>query len=97
MKKSEIKYIRQIADRLPPVYEQSVSGFYEDFDEEGKTALFPNVVNHEINHVRRMRKAYERLGMEGIKQYLDMIHRLQLARSEQFKDGLRDTAGEDIH
>lgn len=60
---------------LPPVYEQTISGFYE---EDGK--LVPNVVVHPINHERRLRKAYEKLGMEGIHQYLDMIKKLQLER-----------------
>lgn len=80
MNKKDIKYIKQLADRLPPVYEQTVSGYYE---EDGK--LMPNIVNHEINHVRRMRKAYESLGLEGIKSYLDMIHQLQIKRNDLFR------------
>lgn len=62
---------------LPPVYEQTVSGFYE---EEGK--LLPNLVVHPINHERRLRKAYEKLGIEGIHQYLDMIKKLQQERRD---------------
>lgn len=73
MNKKDVKYIKQIADRLPVVYDQTVSGFYE---EDGE--MKPNIVNHPINHERRMRKAYEKLGMDGIKIYLEMIHKLQL-------------------
>lgn len=82
MTKKDVKMIKQIADRLPAVYEQTVSGYYEDYGEEGETKMFPNVVTHEINHNRRMRKSYEKLGMDGIKSYLEMINRLQIQRSE---------------
>lgn len=77
MNKQDLKYIKQIADRLPIVYEETVSGYYV---EDGKP--MPNMVAHPYNHVRRMRKAYEQLGMEGIKNYLEMIHKLQLKRRE---------------
>lgn len=82
MKKQQIKYIKEIANRLPTVYEQTISGFYEDYNEQGELQRFPNVVTKEINHVRRMRKAYDSLGMDGIKQYLEMIHKLQIQRNE---------------
>jgi hypothetical protein len=73
MKKQDKKYIQQIADRLPVVYDQTVSGYYEE-DGEKK----PNLVTHPINHERRLRKAYESLGIEGIKSYLDYIFSLGL-------------------
>lgn len=81
MNKKDIKYIKQIADRLPIVYEETVSGYYIENEE-----VKPNIVSHPYNHVRRMRKAYEQLGMEGIKSYLEMIHKLQLQRREQMPD-----------
>jgi hypothetical protein len=90
MNKKDVKYIKQIADRLPVVYEQTVSGYYEDYDESGETKIFPNVVNVEINHVRRMRKAYESLGMEGITSYLEMIHKLQIKRNGNVQKLLDD-------
>ena len=77
MNKQDLKYIKQIADRLPVVFEETVSGYYV---ENGEAK--PNIVSHPYNHVRRMRKAYEQLGMEGIKSYLEMIHKLQLQRRE---------------
>lgn len=77
MNKKNVKYIKQIADRLPVVYEETVSGF---FVEEGETK--PNIVSHPYNHVRRMRKAYEQLGMDGIQAYLDTIYKMQLQRKE---------------
>jgi aspartate/tyrosine/aromatic aminotransferase len=85
MNKKEVKYIKQIADKLPAVYEQTVSGYYEDYNDEGEIVVFPNVVNVEINHVRRMRKAYEGMGMEGIRSYLEMIHKLQIKRNEHLQ------------
>lgn len=86
MNKKDVKYIRQIADRLPDVYEQTVSGYYEDYDEEGKMVLYPNVQNNLINHERRMRKAYEKLGMDGIKNYLEMIYKLQIQRKDAVQE-----------
>lgn len=85
MNKKDVKYIKQLADRLPVVYDQTVSGYYEDYNEEGELQYFPNIVNHPINHVRRLRKAYEVLGMEGVKSYLESIHKLQIQRNENFQ------------
>ena len=75
MKKN--KYIKEIAKNLPVVMDQTVSGFYMDFDENGEEKIYPNLVSHPINHERRIRKAYETLGMEGVKQYLHKIYTLQ--------------------
>lgn len=77
MNKKNVKYIKQIADRLPVVYEETVSGFFVE-DGENK----PNIVSHPYNHIRRMRKAYEQLGMEGIQAYLDTIHKMQIKKRE---------------
>lgn len=89
MTNQERKNIREIADRLPAVYEQSISGFYI---QEGK--YLPNIVNHPINHERRLRKAYEKLGMDGVRGYLEMIIKLQKQRHENFvNDGSRDSGG----
>ena len=89
MKKQHIKYIKELANRLPVVYQQSVSGFYEDVADDGTVSIKPNVFNGEINHVRRMRKAYETLGMDGIKQYLDIIHKIQIERNEIVQNELK--------
>jgi hypothetical protein len=96
MNKKDIKYIKQIADRLPVVFDQTVSGYYEDYNEEGEMQVFPNIVNHPVNHVRRMRKAYESLGMEGIRTYLEMIHKLQIQRNENFRQQELSVVPEDL-
>ena len=36
MNKQDVKKLREIANRLPVVYEQTVSGFYEDYNQEGE-------------------------------------------------------------
>jgi hypothetical protein len=90
MNKKQTKHIREIAERLPTVYQQSMSGFTIEEDK-----MVPHVYNVEINHERRLRKAYERYGLEGIKSYLEMISNLQKQRNENFvqqRDG--DSAGE---
>jgi len=96
MNKKDVKYIKQIADRLPVVFDQTVSGYYEDYNEEGEMQVFPNIVNHPVNHVRRMRKAYESLGMEGIRTYLEMIHKLQIQRNENFRQQELSVVPEDL-
>lgn len=83
MKKN--KYIKEIAERLPVIHEQTVSGYYEDYNEEGEIALFPNVVNHPINHERRLNKIYKSLGMEGVKKYLDDVHEIQKRNYDLYK------------
>lgn len=83
MNKKIVKQIRDIADKLPKVYTQCMSGGLFDTDETGQTEFIPNVYNVEVNHERRLRKAYEKLGMDGIKNYLNQIHELQKQRNEK--------------
>lgn len=84
MTKQQIKQVREIANRLPVVYEQCVSGLV--VNEDGINV--PNVYNHPVNHARRMRNAYEQLGMDGIKNYLEEIHKLQIKRNEAVKEDI---------
>ena len=90
MKKQD-KYIREIADRLPVVYDQAITGFYEDYNEEGEMVKYPHITTHAINHERRIRKAFKSHGMPGVLQYLAWIHKLQLQRNEtlQGREGLQ--------
>lgn len=90
MKKKVNKQIREIADKLPPVYEQHVSGGLFDTDETGKTDFIPNVYFTQVNHERRLRHAYEKLGMDGVRAYLESIHKLQLDRNEKAFGSKRD-------
>lgn len=90
MNKKQAKHIRDIADRLPPVMKQNVSGYTIEDDK-----YIPHVYSVEINHERRLRKAYERHGLDGIKSYLEMISNLQKQRHENFvqqRDG--DSTGQ---
>lgn len=87
MTKQQMKQIREIADRLPIVYEQCTSGG-DVVESDGSNVFMPNVYNHPVNHVRRMRKAYEQLGMDGIRSYLESIHQLQLKRNETLKEDI---------
>ena len=88
MDKKTIKHIREIADRLPNVYEQCASGGEFGYNDQGEKVFIPNVYNMPVNHVRRLRKAYEQLGMDGIKNYLEMIHQLQIKRNETIKEDI---------
>lgn len=81
MTKKDRQKISDIADKLPIVYEQTISGYSE---KDGQ--IIPNVQNNPINHKRRMVKAYEKLGLDGVKQYLDYIRNLQQKRNARFRD-----------
>jgi hypothetical protein len=84
MNKKEItKAIREISDRLPPVKEDHVSGYYMQDVEDGLKRPSSHHYLVDVNHERRLRKAYMRHGMEGIKHYLDSIHQLQIKRNEE--------------
>lgn len=82
-KKEVTKQIREIADRLPPVKEDHVSGYYLQDIEGGLKRPSAHHYLVDVNHERRLRKAYERFGMDGIKNYLNQLHQLQLQRNEQ--------------
>ena len=89
MKKHELKNIRDIAAKLPVVREQHCSGYIKD--EYG--ARVPNLYITEVNHVRRMKRAYEKTGIDGIKQYLEFIHQLQLKRNANRNNEPRESNG----
>ena len=78
MKKKTNKQIKEIAERLPVVYEQHMSGYTVEEDKP-----VGNFYVVEINHERRLRHAYEKLGMQGIHNYLETIHKLQIQRNEK--------------
>jgi len=75
MNKSIIKEIRAIARRLPVVKEAHMSGYTQ----EGK----PNIYTVAINHERRMRKAVEAHGEDGLIRYLEWIGSLQKKRLDE--------------
>lgn len=77
-KKKVNKQIREIADKLPPVFEQHASGYNTENGE-----FVPNIYTVPVNHERRLRHAYEKLGMDGIRKYLDEILTLQKQRHEK--------------
>jgi len=78
-KKELTKAIREVSDKLPPFKEEHVSGFTHD----NQTNYLPHKYFVDVNHERRLRKAYESYGMEGIKRYLDNISKIQKQRNEQ--------------
>jgi hypothetical protein len=63
------KNFKGIADRLPDVYTRCVSG--------------TGVYDVKVNHERRLRKAYESMGVDGINAYLESIHKLQKERNDK--------------
>lgn len=45
----------------------------------------PHYYKVQINHYKRLKKAYEDMGMEGVKKYLEDIKKIQQERAEKFK------------
>lgn len=81
-KKKLAKKIREISTRIPPVKEEHACGYVESDDR----TLQPNKYLVDVNHERRLRKAYQKYGMEGIKAYLESITKLQKQRSDEIKN-----------
>lgn len=93
MKKEELKRLKDLANSLPPVFEQHASGGDVEerkIDGKDQKVLIPNVYPVLVNHERRIRHAYQNGGMKGIMNYLDSVHKLQQTRNEKaLKDHLR--------
>lgn len=85
-KKKLAKKIREISVRIPPVKEEHASGYVSLVDENGVKAFQPNKYIVDVNHERRLRKAYQKHGMDGIKAYLESITKLQKQRSDELKN-----------
>lgn len=82
-KKKLVKKIREISVRIPTVKEEHASGYIPLEDENGVQAFQPNKYIVDVNHERRLRRAYQRYGMEGIKGYLESITKIQKQRSDE--------------
>jgi hypothetical protein len=75
MTKKEMKTVREIASNLPrfvasaPVYEVS---------DQGGNLLkkFSGTEDHDVNHARRIKRAYKRDGMRGVRSYLASVSQL---------------------
>jgi hypothetical protein len=86
MKKSRLKKFKELADTLPPMVEGVVRG-WEPNDE----GMQPIVEHIPVNHERRLRKAYESNGVEGVGRYLDLIKKSQQERNARAKQDSVDT------
>lgn len=82
MTKKDRKSIKGIAEKLPPVIETHASGG-EYTEEDGLKFWKPNLYKTEVNHERRLRRAYQKLGMDGVHAYLDSIRQLQNKHNEK--------------
>jgi len=75
MTKKEMKTVREIASNLPrvvasaPVYE--VSGQFGHL-----LKSFSGTEEHDVNHARRIKRAYKRDGMRGVRSYLASVSQL---------------------
>lgn len=69
---------REIASKMPTVTTQCFQ--FEIKDGRRKPYAVVDVVS---NHVRRIRRAVTRNGVEGLRTYLDGIHKLQKERNNE--------------
>lgn len=88
MKKKVAKQIENIAKMIPPVHEYHASGYITVPDEETGESKVPYVYTVEVNHKRRLKEAYLKLGMEGVINYLESIKQLQRDREKIYRDQL---------
>lgn len=76
MTKKEMKTVREIASKLPrvvasaPVYE-----VIKDFGDR-LHKNFSGTEEHDVNHARRIKRAYKRDGMSGVRSYLASVSQL---------------------
>lgn len=74
------KQAAEIASRLPRVTYQCASGGTREFKEHNgqmRLVFVPHRYTHDGNHVRCIKRAFVRNGMEGVTKYLESIHKLQ--------------------
>ena len=91
MTKEEAKQIKEIASRLPKGVVRTPT--YQLTQEVGDAAQIKRgeSVDVEINHERRLRRAYKKHGMSGVRHYFEYVRR-QIDKQEQVA-GLPDTPG----
>jgi hypothetical protein len=89
--KEESKQIREIASRLPKGVVRTPT--YQLTQEVGDAPQIKRgeTVDVEINHERRLRRAYKKHGMAGVRHYFEYV-RNQIDKQEQVA-GLPDTPG----
>jgi hypothetical protein len=85
MKKRELKKFKELADTLPPTYQKVVSGWEPGYNEDGDKVMMPVIQVIPVNHERRIRRAYESNGIEGVGRYLDLIRKSQQERNARAK------------
>lgn len=91
MTKEETKQIREIASRLPkavvrvPEYQLHFAGG------RAYQKTLSSTADVEVNHERRLRRAYKKHGMAGVRHYFEYV-RNQIDKQEQVA-GLPDTPG----
>lgn len=72
------KQAREIAKNFPVVTTQSLA-----YKVEGRMRVPSHIVEVQSNHVRRIRRAVNRNGVEGLQAYLETIYKLQKQRNEE--------------
>lgn len=69
---------REISKNFPVVTTQSLA-----YKVEGRMRVPSHVVEVKSNHVRRIRRAVTKNGVEGLQAYLESIYKLQKERNEE--------------
>lgn len=85
---------REIAAKLPTVINEHACGGSWGVNENGAKTYKPNFYTTENNHVRRIKRAYMRNGLEGLHNYLESIHKLQTKRNETISETPSDSTND---
>lgn len=72
MTKQEERDLKEIAGRLPKGVVQNP--VYQLYGGKWKLVVKDETYDVEINHYRRLKRAYQKNGMAGVKHYLDQVH-----------------------
>lgn len=72
MTKQEERDLKEIAGRLPKGVVQNP--VYQLYAGKWKSIVKDETYDVEINHYRRLKRAYQKNGMAGVKHYLDQVH-----------------------
>lgn len=92
MTKEEAKQIREIASRLPKGIVRTPTYEFVQYGKDPATIhRAEETVDVEVNHERRLRRAYKKHGMAGVRHYFEYV-RNQIDKQEQVA-GLPDTPG----
>ena len=66
--------IKEIASSLPEMRYEYISGYEKATNSKGRMTITPVIAVNDVNHERRLRRAFKRNGNDGARAYLNMVY-----------------------